>query len=52
MSWIVSALSSVQAVFFSDGGLTFLGTLAIISVAIGLSFLLIATISRFLSLRS
>lgn len=52
MSWIVSALSSVQAVFFFDGGLTFLGSLAIISVAIGLAFLLIAVISRFLSLRS
>ena len=52
MNWIVSALSSVQAVFFSDGGLTFLGSLAIISVSIGLAFLVIAVISRFLSLRS
>lgn len=52
MSWIVSVLSSVQAVFFGEGGLTFLGSLAIISLAIGLAFLLIAVISRFLSLRS
>lgn len=52
MTWIVSALSSVNAVFYGVDGLTFIGTLAVISVAIGLSFLLIAVISRFLSLRS
>ena len=58
MSWIVTALGSVQEVFYTavtDGGpgsLTFLGILAVISVAIGIAFLVIGVIQNFLRLRS
>ena len=51
MEWIVSSLASVQTVFYADGALTFLGTLSVISVAIGIAFLLIGVIQNFLRLR-
>lgn len=51
MEWIVSAISSVQAVFYADGALTFLGVLAVISVAIGIAFLVMGVIQNFLRLR-
>lgn len=52
MEWIVTSLTSVQAVFVSaEGQLTFLGTLAVVSVAIGIAFLVIGVIQNFLRLR-
>lgn len=51
MEWIISSLSDVQAVFYAENQLTFLGTLAIIAVAIGIAFLLIGVIQNFLHLR-
>lgn len=51
MEWIVSSITSVQTVFYGEGGLTFMGTLAVISVAIGLAFLVIGVIQNFLKLR-
>lgn len=53
MTWITTSLASVQTVFYnsSSGDLTFLGTLAVISVAIGVGFLLIGVIQNFLHLR-
>ena len=51
MEWIVSALSSVQSVFYAEGALTFMGVLAVISVAIGIAFLVIGVIQNFLRLR-
>lgn len=57
MDWIVEAITSVQGVFFITGSggefeLTFLGTLAVISVGIGIAFLVIGVIQNFLHLRS
>lgn len=57
MNWITEALGSVQDVFYTttaggEGSLTFLGVLAVISVAIGIAFLLIGVIQNFLHLRS
>lgn len=52
MTWITSSLASVQSVFYADNALTFLGVLAVISVAIGIAFLIIGVIQNFLKLRS
>lgn len=51
MTWITTSLASVQAVFYNENALTFLGVLAVISVAIGIAFLLIGVIQNFLHLR-
>lgn len=51
MGWITDSLSSVQTVFYDEGALTFLGVLAVISVAIGIAFLVIGVIQNFLKLR-
>lgn len=53
MTWITESLGSVQDVFYNstDSSLTFLGTLAVISVAIGIAFLVIGVIQNFLKLR-
>lgn len=51
MTWITTALSSVQTVFYAENDLTFLGVLAVISVAIGIAFLVIGVVQNFLKLR-
>ena len=51
MTWMTTSLTSVQTVFYADNKLTFLGTLAVIAVAIGIAFLLIGVIQNFLHLR-
>lgn len=51
MDWIVTSLASVQSVFYAEGALTFMGVLAVISVAIGIAFLVIGVIQNFLRLR-
>lgn len=51
MTWIVTALASVQAVFYVNGSLTFIGTLAVVGVSIGIGFLIIGVVQRFLKLR-
>ena len=52
MEWLVTAINSVQSVFVSsEGTLTFLGTLSIIGVAMGVAFLVIGVIQNFLHLR-
>lgn len=59
MTWITTALGSVQNVFYTagataddPGSLTFLGVLAVIGVAIAVVFLVIGVIQNFLRLRS
>ena len=51
MTWITGSLESVQVVFYDEGQLTFLGTLAVIGVAIGIGFLIIGVVQNFLKLR-
>lgn len=51
MTWITTSLASVQTVFYAENALTFLGVLAVISVAIGVGFLVIGVIQNFLKLR-
>lgn len=49
--WIVTALDSLQAVFWTDQGLTFLGVLAVCGLAFSVVFLIIGIIQRFLHFR-
>lgn len=51
MTWITTSLGSVQTVFYANGQLTFLGTLGVISVSIGIAFLVIGVVQNFLKLR-
>ena len=51
MTWVTTSLGSVQTVFYDEGALTFLGTLAVIGVSIGIAFLIIGVILNFLKLR-
>lgn len=53
-TWIKTAIVSMVDVFYSsaDGSLTFLGVLALVSLGIGLAFLIIGVIQNFLHLRS
>lgn len=52
MTWITTSLASVQTVFYVNNNLTFMGVLAVISVAIGVAFLIIGVVQNFLKLRS
>lgn len=50
--WITTALTSVLGVFYTaEGGLTVLGILAIVGLAISLFFLIVGVISNFFHLR-
>lgn len=57
MEWITESLAAVQTVFYAvpagetEAQLTFLGVLAVVSVAIAIAFLLIGVIQSFLHLR-
>lgn len=51
MAWITNALASIQSVFYFNGSLTFLGTLAVIGVSIALAWLIIGIVTRFIQLR-
>lgn len=51
--WIVETIPKLTTLFWSaEGSLTFLGTLALISLAISVAFLLIGIIQRFLEFRA
>lgn len=51
MTWVTTQLGAIQTLFYANEQLTFLGTLAIVSVGIGVTFLLIRVIQNFLKLR-
>lgn len=51
ITWIVSALESVLAVFYADGALTFLGMLGVAGLAISVFFLIMGVIQNFLHFR-
>lgn len=51
--WFVGILPSFYSLFWvAETGLTLLGTLAVISIGIGLVFLLIGVITNFIKLRN
>ena len=52
MGWFATSFGTVQKMFYVDGsGLTFLGTLAVCGLAIGVFFLLMGVIQNFLHFR-
>lgn len=51
-TWLTGAVQNIIPMFYGEAGLTFLGVLAIASLAISVSFLLIGIIQRFLAFRS
>lgn len=51
MTWVTNAFASIQSVFYLNGSLTFLGTLAVIGVAFAIGWLIVGVVSRFLHLR-
>ena len=51
ISTITGMISSAQTMFYAEGALTFLGTLSVIGVAVGVVFLIIGVIQNFLHLR-
>ena len=51
MSWITTALGSVQTVFYANDELTFLGVLSVIGVSIGIGLLILGIVQNFLHLR-
>lgn len=51
--WIVTAFTALSPLFYVAGtGLTFLGTLCVMGLAIGIIFLIIGVIQNFLRMRS
>lgn len=51
--WIATAVQSFVPMFYvPETGLTFLGVLAVISVAIGMAFLILRVLQNFLGFRS
>lgn len=52
MQWLSTSVGSVVEIFYtSEGGLTFLGTLAVFALGISVFFLLMGLIQNFLHLR-
>lgn len=49
--WILTAIESVLAVFWTGEALTFLGVLALVALGISIFFLLVGLIQNFLHLR-
>lgn len=51
-TWIASVIPDVVAIFWAaEGGLTFLGVLTLVALAISIFFLLMGLIQNFLHLR-
>lgn len=50
-TFVTAGLSDIQDVFYANNQLTMLGGLSVIAVAVGVAFLIIGIIQRFLALR-
>ena len=51
MQWVTTSIGNVQTVFYTEDGLTFLGTLSVIGVSVSIAFLIIGVVQNFLHLR-
>lgn len=52
MEWLAGSFGTIEALFWADGALTFLGTMCVISIGIGVFFLIVGVITNFIKLRS
>ena len=50
-TWIAEAVNDITPMFYADGNLTFLGTLAVAGLAFSVVFLIIGLIQNFLHFR-
>lgn len=50
--WISTTMPSVMAMFYGEGGFTYLGILATAGLAISVAFLLIMVVCKFLKFRA
>lgn len=50
--WLVSSITAMEAVFWSSGALTFVGTLAVVGLAIAVILMVLAMIRSYLQLRA
>lgn len=51
MTWLTTTISSVGVVFYADGELTLIGTLAVVALALGVAFKLFHVVKNFVTLR-
>lgn len=52
MEWLAESFGTIEALFWTGTQLTFLGTLSVISIGIGVFFLVVGVITNFIKLRS
>lgn len=50
--WLVTAITAMEAVFWVEGALTFVGTLAVVGLAIAVILMVLAMIRSYLQLRA
>lgn len=51
-TWLVGAITAMEAVFWVDGALTFIGTLSVIGLSIAVILMVLAMIRSYLQLRA
>lgn len=52
MEWLAGTFGTIEALFWTGSQLTFLGTMCVISIGIGVFFLVVGVITNFIKLRS
>lgn len=50
--WLVTAITAMEAVFWAEGALTFIGTLSVVGLAIAVILMVLAMIRSYLQLRA
>lgn len=50
--WLVTAITAMEVVFWAEGALTFIGTLAVVGLAIAVILMVLAMIRSYLQLRA
>lgn len=51
-TWLVEAITAMEVVFWAEGALTFIGTLAVVGLAIAVVLMVLALIRSYLQLRA
>lgn len=51
-TWLVSSITAMEAVFWANGALTFIGTLSVVGLAIAVILMVLAMIRSYLQLRA
>lgn len=52
VEWFTSTIGDLSTVFYAEGNLTFIGGLAILSIALGIAMLVFNIVKDFLKMRS